>query len=161
MRILQWLAGHDKGMSSEAIALTALGEMPKRPNYPHDGDDFGRCWRLLVLCPDAKLGLDRLGVAGGPVWAALIERWPEIEMAYLHDRKLSEAGNRNYQEYKCYDLMQSIIRPIEDASRSVIRGKSFDILVPSTVADAPSMASTAASVDRAAPPNPSSQDSKT
>jgi hypothetical protein len=128
MRILEWLAqDRGVGLSSKAIALTALGEMPKRPNYPHDGDDFGRCYKLLALCPDAKLGLERLGKEGGAVWQALVPRWHEIEVAYLHDMDLYERGERDFNKYKCYSLMQSIIRPIEDAEGSVIRGKNFTV----------------------------------
>lgn len=128
MRILEWL-GRDQGigLSSKAIALTALGEMPKNPNYPHDGDDFGRCVRLLALCPDAKAGLDRLGKEGGSVWQALVPRWEDIRVAYLHDMDLHDKGERDYKKYKCYELMQSIIRPIEDAEGTVIRGKHFSI----------------------------------
>lgn len=115
MTLLKWLAGHDTGLSSKAIALTALGEMPKgfidrrHPDYPRDGDDFGRCYRLLRDCPDAKAGLDRLGIDGGPVWAALVNRWSEIESAYLHDLAVYERGSRNTKDYRCYDLMRSII----------------------------------------------------
>ncbi len=127
MKILQWLAGHDKGASSEALALTALGEMPKHPSFPHDGDDFGRCFRLLALCPDAAFGLERLGKEGGPVWQALVPRWKEIEAAYLRDKEKFERGERDYKKYECYDLMQSIIRPADDSERVVMRGKGFTV----------------------------------
>lgn len=130
MKILEWL-GQDRGvgLSSKAIALTALNAMPKHPSYPHDGDDFGRCVVLLTLCPAAKDGLAKLATDGGPVWAALVPRWKEIEAAYFRDMDRHEAGNKNWKEYECYPLMQSIIRPIEDAERSVIRGKDFNIHV--------------------------------
>lgn len=118
MKLLKWLSAGQVGMSSKTIALTALGEMPDPPSYPHDGDDFGRCWKLLALCPDAQAGLDRLGREGGDVWKALVPRWKEIEVAYLHDMGMFESGNRNYDEYKCYKLMQSIIRPAESCRRS-------------------------------------------
>ena len=132
MKILEWLGGSQGvGMSSKVIALTALGSMPKDAHYtyPHDGDDFGRCWRLLQLCPDAKAGLTHLSAEGGEVWAALIARWADIEVAYLSDKERHERGDRERDGWKCYPLMQSIIRPIEDAKRSVIRGKDFNIHV--------------------------------
>ena len=126
MKILQWLGrGHGVGESSKAIALTALGEMPVNSAYPHDGDDFGRCYQLLVLCPDAQAGLDRLGKDGGPMWQALVPRWNEIRDAWLHDKSLSWPGDKD--KYKCYDLMRSILRPVEDASGRVVRGKDFSI----------------------------------
>lgn len=111
MKILQWLGGGDTGLSSKAIALAALGEMPRRPDYPRDGDDFGRCIRLLALCPDAKVGLERLGKDGGPQWQSLVPRWTDIELAYWQDKDLYERGIRDYKQYKCYDLMRSIYAP--------------------------------------------------
>lgn len=128
MKILDWLGMEPGvGLSSKAIALTALGSMPKRPNYPHDGDDFGRCYKLLALCPDAQAGLDKLGTDGGAVWVALVPRWKDIEAAYLRDMDRHEAGERDYKKYECYPLIQSIVRPIEDRERTVIRGKDFTI----------------------------------
>jgi hypothetical protein len=100
--ILEWLAGDGVGASSKMIALAALSRTPKRAdtNYPHDPSDFGRCYRLLAQCPGARAGLDKLGAEAGPVWAALVARWAEIERAFL----MGEG---------CYELMQSIIRPAE------------------------------------------------
>lgn len=122
--VLKWISEDGNGLSAKAIACAALGQVPKRPNYPHDGDDFGRCYRLLKNVPGASEGLARLGRDGGPMWVALVARWQEIEEAYLHDKALYESGKRHSDGlYKCYDLMKSILRPIEDAERSVIRTK--------------------------------------
>lgn len=113
--ILKWLGGNDVGASSKAIALAAMGEMPPNPSYPHDADDFGRCRRLLALTSDAARGLDILSRKGGPVWAALVARWTDIELAFVEDEKTG------WKQHTCYDLMKSIIHPIEDASGKVIR----------------------------------------
>lgn len=123
--VLKWISEDGNGLSAKAIACAALGQVPKRPNYPHDGDDFGRCYRLVKNVPGAQEGLERLGRDGGPMWVALVARWPEIEAAYLHDKSLYESGKRHSDGlYKCYDLMKSILHPIEDAERSVIRMKN-------------------------------------
>jgi len=116
--ILEWLGSNDTGSSSKAIALTALGKMPNEPIYPSDGDDFGRCYRLLKIAPEARRGLDQLEREGGPVWRALVPRWREIEAAYLHDKNLYEAGKRNVDDYRCYELMKSIIYPAEKSLRN-------------------------------------------
>ena len=116
--ILEWLGGDDTGSSSKAIALTALRKMPKEPSYPSDGDDFGRCYRLLQSAPEARRGLDQLEREGGPVWRALVPRWREIEAAYLHDMNLHEIGRRNVNDYRCYKLMKSIILPAEESLRN-------------------------------------------
>lgn len=119
--VLKWISEDGNGLSAKAIACAALGQVPKRPNYPHDGDDFGRCYRLVKNVPGAAEGLERLGRDGGPMWVALVARWPEIEAAYLHDKDLYEREPRRRDGWKCYDLMKSILHPIEDAERSVIR----------------------------------------
>ena len=110
MKILRWLSEGETGLSSRAIALTALGEMPKTPGYPCDGDDFMRCLKLLDLCPDAQKGLDELAIKGGPVWAALVKRWNEITAACRHDDEIFHKGERRDGEYRCYNLMRSIIK---------------------------------------------------
>ena len=52
-----WLVLHDSGLSSCCIADVMCGMQPTR-NHPHDGEDFGRCERLLMLYPEwrARLG---------------------------------------------------------------------------------------------------------
>jgi len=116
--ILKWLGGDDTGLSSKAIALSALGEMPNGAvhKYPHDGSDYGRCHRLLQAAPEAKAGLEKLAKDGGPYWAALAARWDEIQAAYLRDLDRA-SGHRD----ETRALMRSILRPIEDADSSIIR----------------------------------------
>lgn len=108
-QLLRWL-GRDRGvgLSSKAIALTALGSMPKTPNYPHDPDDFSRCRNLIAEFPQARRGLTKLARYGGPVWKDLVARWDEIEAQFQE----SEAGGWN-DNGKCYHLMRSIIGPHE------------------------------------------------
>ena len=112
--LLEWLDGRDTGLSSKSIALVALGGKAKESaSYPHDGSDFGRCYRLLQMCPEAKVGLDRLAEVKPLIWKALSERWGDIEEAYHFDKRLYETVGRSAKGYRCYDLMQSIIRPAE------------------------------------------------
>jgi hypothetical protein len=112
--ILEWLGGSGVGSSSKVIALTALGAMPKNAHwsYPHDGADFGRCHRLLELAPVAKGALATLAESGGPYWKALVARWPELTASYTKE----PASHSDI-----YQLMRSILDPIEKADRSVVR----------------------------------------
>jgi hypothetical protein len=114
--ILRWLGeSQGVGMSSKTIALTALGEMPNPPCYPHDPDDFSRCRRLLATIPYAKRGLEKLGVDGGPVWKALAARWGEIDAQFEE----SERGGWK-DDGKCYHLMRSIIDPAQGWSGAAV-----------------------------------------
>lgn len=114
--IVKWLGGNDTGSSSKTIALTALGEMPDGATYqyPHDGDDFGRCYRLLQAAPEAKAGLDRLAKDGGAYWAALAARWDEIEAAHLRNLTPPTTGAVSA-------LMRSILRPLQDQDGRIVR----------------------------------------
>lgn len=105
-KILRWLGGdRGVGLSSKAIALAALGEMPKQPNYPHDPDDFSRCKSLLENVPCARRGLEKLATDGGPVWKALAARWDEIDAQFEE----SERAGWHNEVGDCYRLMRSII----------------------------------------------------
>lgn len=115
--ILKWLGGPGTGSSSKALALTAMGQMPTdaKHSYPRDGADFGRCLRLIEAAPEAKTGLDKLATDGGPYWKALSEGWDDIEAAYRADMAAEPKGRA------CYDLMRSILQPIEAGDRGIIR----------------------------------------
>ena len=111
--ILKWLAGHDTGLSSKAIAICALGGEPEDNRaYPHDGADFGRCYRLLTLAPEARAGLEALGRGPSPYWQALVARWTDITAAY----EAEMAGERG----RTYNLMRGILAPLETASQGVV-----------------------------------------
>jgi hypothetical protein len=112
-----WLDMHDNGLSSECIADVMCGVTPTG-NYPLDGDDFGRCERLLILYPEWRARLKNMA-AVNPVWAALVEHWDEIVVAWRHDVDLYRGRPRTRSGWRCYPLMRSIIEPIEKSSRSV------------------------------------------
>ena len=99
-----WLLGGDTGMSSKSLLAAALGIAEKHPSYPSDTGDFGRCVRLIKAIPAAKDGLAKLSEVSS-YWKALAERWGEIEALCERDGKAA------------YELMKSILRPIEDGDR--------------------------------------------
>lgn len=108
LAIVEWLGGRDTGLSSKAVALTALGRMPQSPSYPHDGDDLGRIVRLLDKVPAASNALPVLAKDGGEIWGALVARWDDLVQVYRDGGPI-------------YELIGSIIRPIENASGRVVR----------------------------------------
>jgi hypothetical protein len=114
-RRARWLAMHDAGTSSETIAEKMCGIPHRYAGHPHDGDDFGRCHRLLCLYPEWRARLGEMASVDA-YWAALVPRWSEIEAAYRADLA-KEIGKRA----ACYDLMRSILDPIEKADSRVVR----------------------------------------
>lgn len=78
--ITMWLALGERGISSEAIALTALGVRPTglRASWPHDSADFRRCLLLLEEAPETfDDGLLVLAKHCAK-WAALVKVWDLI-----------------------------------------------------------------------------------
>jgi hypothetical protein len=82
----EWLASHDTGTSSKTIYRHMMGlpQSSTRIGYPHDPDDFGRCFRLLRLMPAWR---DRIGemAAYGRVWNALAQHWANFTELYLEE----------------------------------------------------------------------------
>ena len=107
----EWLKLHDNGMSSECIADVMCG-LPNQGNYPHDGSDFGRCERLLMLYPEWRERLSEMS-AINMAWAALVPKWDKIVAAWKHDKELWEVKGQKAKGWKCYDLMRSILEPAE------------------------------------------------
>jgi hypothetical protein len=104
-RLLAWALSDDTGISSRAIAMAAAG-LPVCPYWgacpPADNADFGRCFRLLQAVPEVRDALPAL-VAQSPKWGPLVERWHELEAAYVRD-KLAASRSRS----ECHDLIRAI-----------------------------------------------------
>lgn len=105
-----WMATCHTGISSETMALW-LGhglrnERWPSHNYPHDPDDFDRCLRLLQVAPSLRPELHQMAKLG-PVWAALVARWDEIEQCHLDEVGLGWTKGRSAD--KTYALMREVI----------------------------------------------------
>ncbi len=79
-----WLRSGDTGTSSKTIysVLSGISCLDQYgPSVPHDGDDFGRCYRLLKRFPDWR---NRMGevAAKYPEWAPLVREWDKITVMY-------------------------------------------------------------------------------
>ena len=78
--ITMWLAVGERGLSSEAIALTALGVHPigHDASWPHDPGDLRRCLLLLEKVPETRE--DGLLVLAERChkWAALVKVWNRL-----------------------------------------------------------------------------------
>ncbi len=86
----RWLYGVDTGTSSLTIASVLDAETFSKvrlsvatgkdgcAGFPHDPDDFGRCYRLLEIMPEWRARLSEVA-AQCPDWAPLIAAWAELE----------------------------------------------------------------------------------
>lgn len=109
-RAMRWAVGGDTGTSSKAIFAVMTGNPPKDGYcYPHDGDDLGRCLRLLTLIPEWRARLVEMRSVG-PEWSALVDRWDEL--VELYAKKDGRA---------LHDRMRAILRPIEDKRPGLYR----------------------------------------
>jgi hypothetical protein len=105
-RVLTWALTGETGASSKCLAAHLTGNECDG-NYPHDGGDFGKCIGLLNAVPELRPLLPKMAEVNR-YWAALVPEWNRIE-----------ALSGDYE--KQYKAIQGVIRPIEDADRSVIR----------------------------------------
>ena len=116
-KALDWIAGGDTGMSSKAIWSHMMG-LPARgwPDdrfgvaYPHDPDDFGRCYRLLALIPEWRPRIGEMAQYNRQ-WAALVARWSDIEAMYVLEVGAAHRG----MAHRCYALIREILEPLDCA----------------------------------------------
>lgn len=85
----RWWKGLDVGLSSAAIFAVFCDmrwrDMAKdmgHASVPHDGDDFGRCKRLIDMFPQWRSELYRVADEyPDTMWPKIIARWDELEKA--------------------------------------------------------------------------------
>jgi hypothetical protein len=106
---LKWLASGRRGISSNTMfgAMTGINALDGYPaSYPCDPDDFDRCLALLDQCPELRPSLSNMADVS-PQWAALVERWDEIEAMHLDEVGLGWSKGRNAP--RTYALMGDIL----------------------------------------------------
>lgn len=107
-RAIEWAGGRGTGASSKAIWSHMLtGKCDG--SYPRDGDDLGRCVRLLDLIPEWKSRIGEMARYGG-AWIGLVDQWDalvKLHAAEKHDdlykamRLAHAAGYKADPEYDC------------------------------------------------------------
>lgn len=85
LEIIKWLANGKTGISSKAMAFTALGVKYKDARYyPYDPADFNRCLLLLEVAPIVRESFPKIRELS-PEWAAIIDHWDELERLFLDE----------------------------------------------------------------------------
>ena len=101
MSITMWLALGERGISSEAIALTALRVHPigHDASWPHDPGDLRRCLLLLEEAPETRENGLLVLAKRCPKWAALGERLgPPVGDIALRNRRDPPARRLSAQD---------------------------------------------------------------
>lgn len=103
-KILSWFATGEVGASSKAMASCIAG-VNGGNSHPSDPSDLNRCLLFLEAVPEARDHMDKLRSLS-PTWAALVDRWEEVEASFL-----TEAGrdwSKARSAPKTYELMKAI-----------------------------------------------------
>ncbi|MDE2861738.1 MAG: hypothetical protein OXL35_09735 [Chloroflexota bacterium] len=104
-----WLAVGERGISSNAIALTTLGLHPtgRDARWPLDPADLRRCLLLLEAVPETcEDGLLVLAKRC-PRWAALVRVWDRL--AETLRSEIGETLPQKGSAPKTYALMQEVL----------------------------------------------------
>lgn len=86
-KIIKWFVRGDTGVSSEAIVSQMTGNDASRSGFgdhPHDGDDFGRCYKLLEAVPEFKERINEMAKRSSE-WSALVNCWDELTKLCITD----------------------------------------------------------------------------
>ena len=97
-RAYQWVTIGETGLSSKTMWNCLMSVERGYPiHYPHNPDDFSRCYKLLEAIPEWKSQISKLKTLS-PVWDRLVESWDELTEMY--EKKNSEM----------YKFMQKLIQ---------------------------------------------------
>lgn len=112
LKVSEWLAGDDTGLSSKSLAREFLGlshdqdRYFKGINYPLDPADIGRCFRLIEMCPPVRDAVFSLATKSD-MWKKLSERWDEIYASM--NNEVGIHWQKGKSAPKTYTLMESIL----------------------------------------------------
>ena len=107
-----WLAVGERGLSSEAIALTTLGLEPTgfRASWPLDPADLWRCLLLLEAVPETREKGLLVLAKRCPRWAALVEIWDRLSETLRSE--IGESLPQRGSAAKTYTLMKEVLGPV-------------------------------------------------
>ena len=115
--VLDWTYTAKTGLSSEAIAYTAVKGTPHNLfNHPHDPDDLRRCLLLIERIPATAKALPTLAEAS-PFWDAIAGAWDTLS-ASLREEWSADLSNPEWQHAaKTYEAMRALLAPVEEEFR--------------------------------------------
>lgn len=84
--VMLWMAGGERGISSETIVSHIYGLPGPRwgKSHPHDPDDLYRCIKLLQGSPETADRFSEMRTAS-PEWRTLVDHWDELERLFFSE----------------------------------------------------------------------------
>lgn len=104
--LINWIVNGETGMSSKTMWACFVGEPQGYPSYPHDPDDFSRCYKLLEWAPECKSRLGELSILSKQ-WKNLIENWAKLTEMY--ELNVSEKWE-NSKKIGMYEFMKELTK---------------------------------------------------
>ena len=107
-----WLAIGERGLSSEAIALTTLDLEPSsyRAWWPLDPADLRRCLLLLEAVPETREKGLLVLAERCPRWAALVKVWDHLSETLRSE--IGESLPQRGSAPRTYALMKEALGPV-------------------------------------------------
>lgn len=119
-KLLNWSFSGDTGSSSNALAAFFSGAPNRSSDYPHDPDDFGRCYRLLRAVPELRARIGEAAVLSKS-WAALIGAWDELEALY---EQFCDADGRRI-DADGYPAAKKMYQRMQDLTKNTSRDEGW------------------------------------
>ena len=104
-KAMWWAANGERGMSSNSMFAVFSGQNPKIASYPHDPDDFKRCYKLLEAVPEWKSQLFKMRQFSKQ-WDNLVTNWDKLTEMY--EQNVRENWE-NYKQVGMYEFMQTLL----------------------------------------------------
>ena len=109
-RVLEWLAGPDTGLSSEAMAFCRLG-IERRGHWdgtehPHDPSDLNRCLLLVEQVPEVRDAFGDIACLSDE-WNMIIDHWDELRELFISEVGWNWSNGRRAP--KTYARMRDLI----------------------------------------------------
>lgn len=105
-----WLAGGERGLSSECMVSTLTGVPVSRfgstSDFPRDPSDLVRCEKLLRTVPLARPYLPTMATVSD-TWAALVEHWDEL-VGLIEEEVPGAFGGAEGMAPRAYERMREL-----------------------------------------------------
>lgn len=101
-----WLKNGETGLSSMTMWSFFMGNKSFGISYPHDPDDFKRCYKLLEAVPEWKERILEIKVLC-PEWSNLADNWDTLTKMY--EQNVEEKWE-NHEKIGMYQLMNKLTR---------------------------------------------------